>query len=89
MLLRSRNADAADSRSVGWEAVNSVLPEAVQQVGYTRPLAVDAREPRSLLALASFWAVITCPRHALVVSHDDGATWETRPLDGLPRVPGQ
>ena len=85
MLLRSPNADAADSRTVRWEAVTSSLPEAAQQVGYTRPLAVDAREPRSLLALASFWEVITCPRYSLLVSHDDSATWETLPLDGLPQ----
>lgn len=89
MLLRSANADAADSSTIRWEAVTSSLPEAAREVSYTRPLAVDAREPRSLLALASFWAVITCPRHALVVSHDGGATWEALPLDGLPRTPGR
>mgnify|MGYP005848665221 FL=1 len=89
MLLRSPNADAADSSTIRWEAVTSTLPEAAQQVGYVRPLAVDAREPRSLLALASFWEVITCPRYALVVSHDDGATWEALQLGALPQVPGQ
>jgi len=89
MLLRSANADATDSRAIRCKAVTSSLPEAAQQVGYTRLLAVDAREPRSLLALASFWDVITCPRYALLVSHDDGATWETLPLGGLPQAPGQ
>ncbi|HOG46749.1 MAG TPA: hypothetical protein PLB78_08905, partial [Anaerolineae bacterium] len=89
MLLRSANADAADSSAIRWEAVTSALPEAAQEVGYTRPLAVDAREPRSLLALASFWEVITCPRYSLLVSHDDGATWETLQLSGLPQAPGQ
>ncbi len=86
MLLRSPNADATDSRAIRWEAVTSALPETAQDVGGTRPLAVDAREPRSLFAVASFWEVITCPRYSLVVSRDDGATWETLQLDGLPRA---
>lgn len=88
MLLRSLNADAADSRTVRWGAITASLPEAAREDSYTRPLAVDAREPRSLFALASFWEVITCPRYALVVSHDDGATWETLPLDGLLKTSG-
>ncbi|HOR00926.1 MAG TPA: hypothetical protein PLJ35_19095 [Anaerolineae bacterium] len=88
-LLRSANADAADSRTIRWEAVTASLPEVAQRVEGTRPLAVDAREPRSLLAVASFWKEITCPRYALLVSHDDGAAWETLPLDGLPQAPEQ
>jgi hypothetical protein len=43
MLLRSANADATDPRTIRWEAVTASLPEAPQQVGYMRPLAVDAR----------------------------------------------
>ncbi len=89
LLLRSPNADAADSSAIRWEAA-ALLPSEPSP-GYVacRPLAVDARTPRSLFVALSFWNAEGGSYDRLLVSHDDGATWEALQLGGLPRSQAQ
>jgi hypothetical protein len=85
-LLRSLNADASDSSQVTWE----LLPElaAARQdfagVNVVRPLAVDARQPKSLFVYLDVTQEVGQPRFKLLVSHDDGQTWQDMSVQGLP-----
>ena len=83
--IRSPNADAADSSTVRWEVAARFQQESLQTYGMTRPLAVDAREPKSLFLSVSLSEYGKPRRYHILVSHDDGATWEPLPLGGLPR----
>jgi len=87
LLLVSPNAGAADSRTVRWEAITSIRPHTAQTTMGTQPLAVDARDPQSLLVETWSWDPGAATSYRLLVSHDDGATWETLQLDGLPQTP--
>jgi hypothetical protein len=84
-LLWSLNADAPNSAEVRWETRAEFGQAAAFSVNSVRPLAVDARDPKSLFAFLDLTGVEGPPRFALLVSHDDGATWEEMPLAGLPR----
>jgi hypothetical protein len=86
LLLRSPNADAADSSQVRWELATRFEPaESPATFGVARPLAVDAREPRSLFLSTSLYASAEPPRYRILVSHDDGQSWESLALGGLSR----
>ena len=75
-LLRSPNADAADSSTVRWEAAALFPPQPVDAYGAVRPLAVDAREPRSLYVSTHVDQWEKPRRYTILVSHDHGATWQ-------------
>ncbi len=83
-LLRSLNADAPNSAEVHWEVRAEFGEAPVFSVNSVRPLAVDARDPKSLFVFLNLTDVEGPPRFALLASHDDGATWEPVPLSGLP-----
>ena len=84
LLLRSANASTADARSVRWEVATRFAAQSPEAMGMARPLAVDAREPKSLFVSSSIseWGKPT--QYRILVSHDGGATWEALPLRGLP-----
>jgi hypothetical protein len=85
-LLRSRNADAPNSREVSWElaAMLGRTSEGNLSVNTVRPLAVDARIPKSLLVVVNVTVTSGPQTYRLMVSHDDGATFEQLPAIGLP-----
>ena len=86
LLLRSPNADATDSAAVRWEVATRFEPLAPPATfGGARPLAVDAREPKSLFLSTSLYASDGASRYRILVSHDDGASWESLALGGLPQ----
>lgn len=80
-LLRSHNADAPDSAEVRWEVVARLGTAAGPRMNAMRPLAVDAREPKSLFVFLDVTREIGQPQFQLLVSHDDGKTWEEVRLD--------
>jgi len=89
LVLRSPNADAADAASIHWEVAKYIaLPiEPCYAPGLVRPLAVDARAPRSLYAATDIvWCGDESPldRYRLLASHDDGVNWDTLQMAGLP-----
>jgi hypothetical protein len=89
LLIRSPNADAADPGAVRWQAAYTFArpQEPCSAPGRVRPLAVDARVPRALYVASDIvWCGDESPfdRYRLLASHDDGVTWDTLPLDGLP-----
>lgn len=85
-LLRSLNADAPQSDQVEWALLPplGVAPDEFAGVNVVRPLAVDAREPKSLFVFQDVTWVVGEPRYKLLVSHDDGQTWEEMAPQGLP-----
>jgi uncharacterized repeat protein (TIGR01451 family) len=83
-LLRSLNADAPDSGQVAWEVRAEFGTASLCGVNSVRPLAVDARHPKSLFVFLTLTGESGPPRFALLRSHDDGATWQEMPLQGLP-----
>jgi uncharacterized repeat protein (TIGR01451 family) len=83
-LLRSLNADAPNSAEVHWEVRAEFGQAAVYGVNSVRPLAVDARDPKSLFVFLDLTAESGPPSFALLASHDDGASWQEMTLDGLP-----
>lgn len=85
-LLRSLNADNPDSSRVTWELLADLGSTRADFAGVNvvRPLAVDAREPKSLFVFVDVTQLVGQPRFKLVVSHDDGQTWEEMALQGLP-----
>ena len=87
-LLKSDNAHSGDSRQVRWEVAASFNRDG-EQVAYgaVRPLAVDARTPKSVyVAVSSYgWNSVTY-RQLIMVSHDDGITWQEL---AIPALPGQ
>ncbi len=85
-LLRSLNADDPDSGRVAWEVLAELgaARDDLAGVNVVRPLAVDAREPKSLFVFMDVTKEVGQPRFQLLVSHDDGRTWEPMALEGLP-----
>ncbi len=84
-LLKTLNADSPNSSVVHWELA-SVLgraPEGALSVNTVRPLAVDAREPKSLFVFVDTTVPGQEPRFLLLVSHDDGASFEPVSTEGL------
>lgn len=82
-LLRSLNADAPHSVDVRWEVVAMLGTAAGPIMNAVRPLAVDAREPKALFVFLDVTREMGQPRFKLLVSHDDGKTWEEMALRGL------
>jgi hypothetical protein len=85
-LLRSANADSPDSSKVAWEQQTNwgSVPDDYAGVNTVRPLAVDAREPKSLFVVIDVTRAVGQPRYRLMVSHDDGTTWVDLVPGGLP-----
>jgi uncharacterized repeat protein (TIGR01451 family) len=83
-LLRSLNADAPNSAEVRWEVLAKFGKALFPSANSVRPLAVDARDPKSLFVFLNLVEEDGRPRFALLVSQDDGATWQEMPLAGLP-----
>jgi hypothetical protein len=85
-LLRSLNADAPDSSQVAWELLADlgVVSSDFAGVNVVRPLAVDARQPKSLFIFVDVTQDVGQPRFKLLVSHDDGQTWQQMAVQGLP-----
>jgi hypothetical protein len=85
-LLRSLNADDPNSSQVSWE----LLPELgaaradFAGVNVVRPLAVDARQPKSVFVFLDVTQEVGQARFKLLVSHDDGQTWQQMAVQGLP-----
>jgi hypothetical protein len=76
LFLRSPNADAPDASTVRWEEAKRWPPEGPAANGSSRPLAVDAREPRALYLGTSVYEWEKPARYSILVSHDDGTTWQ-------------
>ena len=83
-LLRSLNADSPDSALVHWEVQANLGPAAGLGMNSVRPLAVDAREPKSIFLFLDVTGQAGTPRFRLLVSHDDGQTWQDMAVRGLP-----
>jgi hypothetical protein len=85
-LLRSLNADAPDSSQVAWELLADLgaVSSDFAGVNVVRPLAVDARQPKSLFIFVDVTQEVGQPRFKLLVSHDDGQTWQQMAVQGLP-----
>jgi len=83
LLLRSDNAYAEHSEDVAWKWAASFGMMEGYVFGGVRALAVDAREPKSLFVAVND-ARLGQPAYRIMVSHDDGATWEDLQLSGLP-----
>ena len=86
LLLSSDNAHSADSGEVVWSPAATFAGEADDFVlGSVRPLAVDARDLKSVfVAISRSGQGSAGPENQIVVSHDDGASWETVTSEGLP-----
>lgn len=84
-LLRSTNADSPDSSLVSWELVADWGPVPDDFAGFNtiRPLAVDAREPRSVLVFVDTTRRVGAPEFQLKIGHDDGSKWESLVPVGL------
>ena len=80
VMRYSDNAYAANSAEIAWSAGSLLWPTRPDLVyGAVRPLAVDARIPKTVyLEITEYTA--TEPRHTMLTSKDDGATWEKLPL---------
>jgi hypothetical protein len=85
-LLRSLNADNPDSSKVSWELLADLGPTRADFAGVNivRPLAVDARPPKSLFVFLDVTEVVGQPKFKLLVSHDDGQSWQEMATKGLP-----
>jgi len=85
-VLRSLNADSPDSSLVAWELLADwgSVPDEFAGVNTVRPLAVDAREPKALLLFVDLTRSMDRIEYRLMVSHDDGITWEALVPEGLP-----
>jgi len=91
LLLRSPNADAPDANVIHWELVTRFphLEDPLWSSGALQPLAVDAREPKSLFAALSVYHVKQAQgSHHLFVSHDAGKSWEEIDLRQVSTAPG-
>jgi hypothetical protein len=89
LLIRSPNADAAAASDIRWEVARyyAVADSACYAPGVVRPLAVDAQAPRSLYLstmIEGCGEEALLGRQHLLVSHDDGATYEVLEAPGLP-----
>jgi hypothetical protein len=81
LLLASDNAHEADSRLVRWEqkAPFGTLQQPYA-LGGVRPLAVDARQPKSLYAIVVGYGASGTP-YRIMVSRDDATTWQDLEAD--------
>ena len=81
-LLKSDNPHEADSSQVRWATAASfgtfTQPWAL---GSTRPLAVDARDPKSLYVLLSGSGDPQTQPYQILISGDDGAQWRELLID--------
>ncbi len=85
LLYYADNAFAANSHEIVWREVASFNQGPGRRFTMVRPLAVDARQPKAVyLAVGSPATEPGVPENSLLVSHDDGATWEPLPVKGLP-----
>lgn len=83
-LLMSDNAHAADDRQVQWRdaaAFGVLCPPDI--MGFARPLAADARDPKALYVLASGICPSAGQPYQIIVSHDNAKTWSELPLKGI------
>ncbi len=90
-VLRSPNADAPDASTIRWELAARFPPlsDPLWSEGTLRPLAVDAREPKSLFAALSVYHIKQAQQsNQLFVSHDAGTSWEEIDLSQAPTTPG-
>jgi hypothetical protein len=80
ILHHSDNAYAANSAEVIWDVGTMIWPTRPGLAyGAVRPLAVDARQPKAVyVALSEYTASET--RHVMLISEDDGSTWQELPL---------
>jgi hypothetical protein len=77
LMLKSDNAHEPDSSQVRWEQAASLgESDPYFGIGSFAPLAVNAREPKSLYAALMGRQPGTNQPYRLLVSHDDGKTWE-------------
>jgi uncharacterized repeat protein (TIGR01451 family) len=83
-VLCSLNADTADSTQVHWDLLAEFGAQGALALNGVRPLAVDAREPKSLFVMLDTTAETGVPRFRLTVSHDDGKSWAPMDLTGVP-----
>ena len=83
-VLRSLNADTPDSTQVRWHVLNEFVSQGGLALNGVRPLAVDARDPKSLFVMLDASADVGNPRFRLMVSHDDGRSWSPMDLTGVP-----
>ena len=84
LLLQSNNAHAEHSAEVTWEWTSSFGNLEGFALGMVRALAVDARQPQSLFAAITDYNAAGMPVYRVLVSHDEGTTWENLKLSGLP-----
>jgi len=90
LLLRSPNADAPEAGAIRWELAARFPPLAdpLWSGGSLRPLAVDARQPKSLFVALSVYDVRKAQgSNQLFVSHDAGASWQEMGLKGVDLTP--
>ena len=89
-LLRSLNADDPNSSQVTWGLLADLGAARADFAGVNvvRPLAVDARQPKSLFVFLDVTEEVGQAKFKLLVSHDDGQTWEEMSLQGLPGSQG-
>lgn len=80
-MLYSDNAHAPDAQEIAWSKtlVQGTLMQPFA-LGFVAPLAVDAREPKSVYAVVLGTSTVSAQPYRLLVSHDDGATWLDLPL---------
>jgi hypothetical protein len=85
-LLRSLNADDPNSSQVTWDLLAELGAARADFAGVNvvRPLAVDARQPKSLFVFVDVTEEVGQPRFKLLLSHDDGRTWQAMAPQGLP-----
>jgi uncharacterized repeat protein (TIGR01451 family) len=83
-LIRSLNADAPNSAAVRWEVASELGAAPSLQASGVRPLAVDARGPKSLFLSLDVTEEMGQPRFRLLVSADDARSWSPLSLVGLP-----
>jgi hypothetical protein len=88
ILMESDNAHAPDSSRVSWRTVRPLGQQKEPVVyGAVRALAVDARTPKSVYVAVTFYrANESVEQQVIMVSHDDGATWQEL---ALPQTSGE
>ena len=86
-FLMSDNAHDADSRRVQWrDAASSGVLHRPDIIGFVRPLAVDARDPKALYVLTSGVSPSAGQPYQIIVSHDDAKTWSELPLNAIEQI---
>jgi hypothetical protein len=85
LILKSPNAFASNSATVIWEECHRFGQSANYGIGAVIPLAVDARDRRTLYVSVSESVFSGPSDYSVQVSHDNCGTWETLSLRGLAR----